>query len=340
MTARATNLTILTLLLVELGSGLASFTVGQPSGRWVFWLHGTAGLSLLMLIIWKWRIVARSFARRGAGAWSAAPLLLAALFFGTLGTGVWWALADSGPFRVPLYGPLRTLVLHTALGLALTVPLLLHAAARWSRPRRSDFTSRRNLLRLALVGGGGALLWLGIGAAAAPRRFTGSREHGRPGNAFPVTQWLSDDRQHIDISSWRLTIGGRVQTPLEFDLAALLASGLAGQRATLDCTGGWYTDQNWSGVPLAALLEQAAPTEDAASVVVTSVTGYDRRFSLTEAERLLLATHVGGEPLSAGHGAPLRLVAPRRRGYYWVKWVTAIDVSQRPSWWQTPLPLQ
>jgi DMSO/TMAO reductase YedYZ molybdopterin-dependent catalytic subunit len=52
-----------------------------------------------------------------------------------------------------------------------------------------------------------------------------------------------------------------------------------------------------------------------------------------------VATHVGGEPLSAGHGAPARLVAPGRRGFWWVKWIMAIDVDNEPWWWQPPFPL-
>ena len=41
----------------------------------------------------------------------------------------------------------------------------------------------------------------------------------------------------------------------------------------------------------------------------------------------VLATHVGGEPLSAAHGYPVRLAVPGRRGYQWVKWVATIEIT-------------
>ena len=122
--------------------------------------------------------------------------------------------------------------------------------------------------------------------------------------------------------------------------AALLKLAEESATATLDCTGGWYTVQQWSGIPLWELLERANVAEGAQSVRIVGATGYDRRFSLAEAERLLLATHVADERLSSGHGFPVRLVAPGKRGYHWVKWVTEVEVSGRPSWWQPPLPLQ
>jgi DMSO/TMAO reductase YedYZ molybdopterin-dependent catalytic subunit len=61
---------------------------------------------------------------------------------------------------------------------------------------------------------------------------------------------------------------------------------------------------------------------------------------MREARDLLLATHVGGDPLSHGHGAPVRLVAPGKRGFEWVKWVTHVEVNRTGSWLQPPLPLQ
>jgi DMSO/TMAO reductase YedYZ molybdopterin-dependent catalytic subunit len=73
---------------------------------------------------------------------------------------------------------------------------------------------------------------------------------------------------------------------------------------------------------------------------VRSVTGYTRRFPPEDAAALLLATHVGGAPLSPGHGAPVRLVAPGRRGFWWVKWVEHVSVEPQAWWWQSPFPLQ
>ena len=55
--------------------------------------------------------------------------------------------------------------------------------------------------------------------------------------------------------------------------------------------------------------------------------GHQIVLALADLEHAALATHVGGEVLSAGHGYPLRLVAPNLRGYRWVKWVQRIDAS-------------
>ncbi len=346
MSARATNHAILFLLSVELISGLISFTVGRPSGEWIFWLHGIAGFSLVGLVIWKYRIILRSFRRRGIMSETVGSIVLVLLFVGVLTTGTLWAIIGRGGIDIPFYGDVRLLVIHTSLGLALTIPLIAHAAMRW--PRRvkyTDFTNRRAAFRLLAVGAGGLLLWQGASAAAPVAgtrpRFTGSREEASgQGNAHPVTQWLFDSRQRIDTDAWKLTITGNVVQPATLDYETIIDIANHGTTATLDCTGGWYTVQDWSGVRLSDVLTLASPVEDAASVVIESATGFSRRFPIADANQLLLATHIAGDPLSTGHGYPLRLIAPGRRGYNWVKWVTRVEVSNKPSWWQPPLPLQ
>lgn len=105
--------------------------------------------------------------------------------------------------------------------------------------------------------------------------------------------------------------------------------------ATLDCTGGWHATRNWSGARLDRLIGDVAGE----SLIVHSVTGYWRRFPLSQAADLWLATHLDGDRLPDGNGAPVRLVAPGRRGFWWVKWVDRVEVDDLPPWWQPPLPI-
>ena len=101
--------------------------------------------------------------------------------------------------------------------------------------------------------------------------------------------------------------------------------------ALLDCTGGFYSSQRWRGVRISRLLDLAQPHADARYVSFISVTSYRWSLPLDEARQALLATHVGDDALSHDHGAPLRLVAPGRRGFEWVKWITHIELRTEPD---------
>ena len=74
------------------------------------------------------------------------------------------------------------------------------------------------------------------------------------------------------------------------------------------------------------LLDRARPLDGATAVLFRSTTGYFTVLPLTEARDAVLATHVGGEPLAHCHGFPMRLVAPARRGFQWVKWLDQVEV--------------
>lgn len=336
MAGRRTNLALLLLLAVALGTGGLAFAAGTGWGRGVVVVHAIAGFGVVVLAPWKSSVSRRGLRRRGTGrAWPS--LVLAVLVVVVVVSGV----VHSAGARDVAPG-LTAMQIHVGAALVAVPFALWHVAARRVRPRAAD-VSRRSLLRAGTLAAGAGAIYVGMEAAlpvaglrGADRRFTGSHEQGtdRP-PAMPVTQWLFDAVPAIDSAGWRLavTAGGSTRNWSYAELAAFDET----RRATLDCTGGWYATQSWEGVALDHLL----PHEPAGrSIVVRSATGYARRFPLSDAPHLLLATRVGGAGLSAGHGFPVRLVAPGRRGFWWVKWVDAIEVDDVPWWWQPPLPLR
>ncbi len=138
----------------------------------------------------------------------------------------------------------------------------------------------------------------------------------------------------VAFGAWRLIVRtSEGESTLSYDELATFSDRV---RATVDCTGGWFATQDWTGVRLDRLLE----VDDAVrSFVVVSATGYGRRFPIADTASMLLATREGERALSVGHGFPARLVAPGRRGFWWVKWTERIETSGTPWWWQSPFPL-
>ena len=76
-----------------------------------------------------------------------------------------------------------------------------------------------------------------------------------------------------------------------------------------------------------ALADVLASARVAGDAAIVSTTGHRIVLPPEDLARAVLATHVGGQPLSPGHGYPVRLVVPGRRGYYWVKWLARLDAA-------------
>ena len=325
-----TNLALLLLLSAAFLTGWLAFAFATAPSRWSLVLHAASGVAILLLLPWKSLIARRGLRRPWRGRWLS--VLFGVLVLVSLAAG----FAHSTGLLV-YAGPLTAMDVHVGAAL-LAVPLAIwHVARRRIRLRPTDL-SRRTFLRGALLAGGAIAAYssteLAVRAAGLPgrdRRFTGSYEAGSfDPLAMPVSSWMFDAIPAVDTSKWTLRAGDRRYTYdelLAFDDRVT---------CTLDCTGGFYSTQEWSG----ARLDRLVDTSRGVSIRVVSRTGYDRRFPVDEAGKLLLATRFGGQTLDAGHGFPVRLVAPDRRGFWWVKWVVAVEVDGLPHWMQSPFPLQ
>ena len=336
------NLALLGLVMLQVASGLAALLAPPAGVRVAIWAHALGAYAIIVVLFCKATVVWDAVRRRpGLGpariALTAMVLLLAAV----LATGLVWIVGG----RYAVFG-ISGINLHAYLALALAALVGWHALdRRWvaGLPRAAD---RVALLRMGAVAVAGLAVWQAeraaqalIGTPGSRRRYTGSYEVGSSGGRFPVTSWLNDDPPSLDPAGWRLVVEGAVDRPVSVAMADIASLPVDSQETVLDCTGGWYTRQVWSGVRLERVLGLAGVRRGARSVEVHSATGYRRRFPVERAVGLLLATEVAGRPLSRGHGAPARLVVPGDRGYAWVKWVTRIEVLRSSHLLQPPLPL-
>jgi DMSO/TMAO reductase YedYZ molybdopterin-dependent catalytic subunit len=314
------------MLVAAFLSGCVAFATGRPgTAPLATAAHGLFGLGVVVLLPWKAMIVRRARSLRPVSVVLAVILacsLLAGFVQLLFGYRYFWVVT---PIQIHVGG--------AVVGIAL---LAWHVSRhRRQRLRRADM-SRRALVRVV-----GAVMLVAVsyaglvraarmtGGLTRPRTGTGSRPVA--GGAIPATIWLADRVPELDRDAHRVDVAGE---PLG---ASDLSTGAEDVRARLDCTSGWYADATWTGRRLSDLIPSSV-LASAVSLRVTSVTGYVRLFPPSEADRLWLVVRRNGEPLTAPTGAPVRLVAPGRRGFWWVKWVAAVEVSRTPSWLQPPFP--
>ena len=326
MPRRLTNDLLLALLLAQVLGGLLGWALPAASAAPLYDVHRALGVAVILLLGWKQAISIASLRRRlrhrpwdRSVLWGGMAALALVL---TLGLGIAWTLNLISFDLLWGYSPMN---IHVALGIGLLPFVGWHMLKRRRQNAVSaPLTSRRALVRVGALSLATLVGWQAIERLApAVRLISGSKPTTSfSANDFPAEIWLLDSVPTIDVARWRLGVQAA-----EFSLADLMtAFPRKSVQAVLDCTSGWWSEQIWSGVSLFEVLRQAGAAGDASQAAIVSRTGHRIVLPLAELEQALLATHVGGEVLSPGHGYPVRLVVPGHRGYRWVKWVERIDL--------------
>lgn len=157
----------------------------------------------------------------------------------------------------------------------------------------------------------------------------------------------------VDEKDWTLEVGGLVEKPTTLTLDQIKARPRKEITATLECGGngnnagfmGAVGNCTWAGTPLAPLLKECgikpAAIEAAfwgADLKTEKIRNQDfeQNFArtlpiadVTTRDDLLLCYEQNGQPLTQGHGFPLRLVVPGWYGIAWVKWLWNIELRDR-----------
>lgn len=140
----------------------------------------------------------------------------------------------------------------------------------------------------------------------------------------------------IDPQGWRLSVEGLVAQPFTLTFGELLALPMIERDITLTCVsnpiGGPYCGSTrWRGVRVADLLRRAGPAPEADMVLSSSPDGFSANTPLPvllDGRDAMIAIAMDGEPLTAVHGGPARLLTPGLYGYVGAtKWLEKLLVT-------------
>jgi DMSO/TMAO reductase YedYZ molybdopterin-dependent catalytic subunit len=141
--------------------------------------------------------------------------------------------------------------------------------------------------------------------------------------------------QHINASTYRLTITGLVNKTVEYTYDEVLSRFQSYQKVvTLYCVERWSATILWEGFLVEDLLREAGVQSNAVGVIFRASDGYSTELPLTyiASRNIIIAYKMNGLTIPPERGFPFQLVAESQYGYKWIKWITTIEVTDNPNY--------
>jgi DMSO/TMAO reductase YedYZ molybdopterin-dependent catalytic subunit len=144
--------------------------------------------------------------------------------------------------------------------------------------------------------------------------------------------------QKVDEKAYRLSVSGLVHTPLKLTYREVLSLPRLRRVVTLHCVEGWSERLLYEGVRLSDLFAGSGMRSGVKTVVFHAADGYSSSLSYDDVKKndVILAFRINGRILDERRGFPFQVIAGSKYGYKWVRWVTGIELTDKPysGYWE------
>lgn len=142
----------------------------------------------------------------------------------------------------------------------------------------------------------------------------------------------------VNAEKWQLKIAGEVNQPMTLTMQDILSAPQEEFYLTMECIGNpaggnLIGNARWTGTSLLPFLKRAGVKSNAIEFAMKGADWYETTLPVSEVMRpeVRLVHRMNGEPLTAAHGYPVRILIPGHFGQKQPKWIVGMDAIAKPK---------
>jgi DMSO/TMAO reductase YedYZ molybdopterin-dependent catalytic subunit len=141
--------------------------------------------------------------------------------------------------------------------------------------------------------------------------------------------------QYVNAENYTLMLWGLVNNELQLTYDEVVNNYQNFEKViTLHCVEGWSVTLLWDGILVKDLITDAGVDPSATTVIFYAYDGYSTSLPLNYIidNNIMIAYKMNNVTLPPERGYPFQLVAESKWGYKWIKWITAIELSDNADY--------